>query len=423
MNFLYRTEYCGTLRPHHDGTIVKLSGWIHRKRDHGQLLFIDLRDHYGIAQCVINPSSPAFSILEHAPLESVVSVEGQVVLRQAHLINEKIETGAIEVQIQSSVILSQADPLPLSVNSDLPFPEETRLKYRFLDLRRPKLHEQIVLRSHIIQFLRDHMQKQGFLEIQTPILTGTSPEGARDYVVPSRLYPGQFYALPQAPQQFKQLLMASGFDKYFQISPCFRDEDPRADRSPGEFYQLDMEMAFVTQEDVFSVLEPLLRNTFQKFAPKDWEVPLDRFPRISYEQAMEDYGTDKPDLRNPLKFFNVSSILSRSTFAPFRDALSHKGVVRALKVPGLGEQTRQFLKNLEAWSLEQGAPGLGYIVCKGGKWQGPLVKFFSDEEQYTLSSMFGDEEGLGLCFIAGSCKESVHFLGKLRVHVWKLLNP
>ena len=423
MNSLYRTEYCGTLTPEHQGKQVKLSGWIHRKRDHGQLLFIDLRDHYGMIQCVVDPESPAFKLLEHTPLESVVSVEGKVVLRSPHLINTKLNTGAIEVQIQSSVALSSASPLPLSVNTDTPFPEETRLKYRFLDLRRPALHENIVMRSHVIQFLREQMQHRGFLEIHTPILTGTSPEGARDYVVPSRLYPGQFYALPQAPQQFKQLLMTSGFDKYFQISPCFRDEDARADRSPGEFYQLDMEMAFVTQEDVFSVLEPVLRSTFQKFALPGWHVPSTDFLRIPYEQAIREYGTDKPDLRNPLKIFDLSSVFTHCTFAAFQEALSKSGCVRALKVSGLGHQSRQFLRNLEGWCLEQGAPGLGYIIRKEKKWHGPLVKFFSHQEEEALSQQFPEEEGLGLCFIAGSCTESAQFLGKLRTHVWKILNP
>ncbi|ETZ05055.1 MULTISPECIES: aspartate--tRNA ligase [Holospora] len=421
MNSVYRTKYCGALRSLHEGESVKLSGWIHRKRDHGQLLFIDLRDHYGTAQCVVDPASPAFVILEHASLESVVFVEGIIVLREPHLINTKIETGEVEVKVQTAKVLSYAAALPLNVNSDESFPEETRLKYRFLDLRRPKLHQHIVTRSKVIQFLREKMQNQGFLEIQTPILTGTSPEGARDYVVPSRLYPGQFYALPQAPQQFKQLLMASGFDKYFQISPCFRDEDPRADRSPGEFYQLDMEMAFVTQEEVFSVLEPVLRETFQKFAPQGWHVPLEDFPRIPYEKALEEYGSDKPDLRNPLKISTVSDLFRQSSFGPFQETLRKKGVIRALNVPGLAEQPRQFLKNLEAWAMEQGAPGLGYILKKKEKWQGPLVKFFSEEEQWELSKKFGQEEGTGICFMAGPEKEVAQLLGKLRVHLWKIL--
>ncbi|ETZ07616.1 aspartate--tRNA ligase [Holospora obtusa F1] len=423
MNSFYRTESCGALRANHERKNVKLSGWIHRKRDHGQLLFVDLRDHYGITQCVVDPASPAFVILEHAPLESVVSVEGEVVLRQAHLVNTKIETGEIEVKAQLAVMLSQAAPLPLTVNSDEPFPEETRLKYRFLDLRRPKLHQHIVLRGKVIQFLREQMQSRGFLEIQTPILTGTSPEGARDYVVPSRLYPGQFYALPQAPQQFKQLLMASGFDKYFQISPCFRDEDPRADRSPGEFYQLDMEMSFVTQEEIFSILEPVLRETFLKFAPDEWQVSLENFPRIPYEKALEEYGSDKPDLRNPLKISNLCKLFHNSSFPPFQGALKKKGTIRALKVPGLAQQSRQFLKMLESWALEQGAPGLGYILRKSDKWQGPLVKFFSDDEQLELTREFSDIEGVGVCFMAGPCKEVEQFLGKLRTYVWKALNP
>ena len=411
----YRTHHCGALTQAHAKASVMLSGWIHRKRDHGQVLFIDLRDHYGITQCVISPSSSAFSVLEHTPLESVITVKGQVVLREPHLVNSKLPTGEIEIAVDEAVIVSKAAPLPLSVNSDAVYPEETRLSYRFLDLRRLTVHENIVIRSQIIQHLREAMTAQGFLEIQTPILTGTSPEGARDYVVPSRLYPGQFYALPQAPQQFKQLLMASGFDKYFQIAPCFRDEDARADRSPGEFYQLDMEMAFATQEDVFAVLEPVLFSTFQRFAPEGWSVSQAPFPRIAYKDALNTYGSDKPDLRNPLTITDLSEGLSDTTFGPFKDALSKGGRIRGLKVPGIGDQSRQFLKELNDWALEQGAPGLGYILRKEAYLQGPLVKFFSDAEKVYLDHVLGAQEGTALFFMAGSWLESAQFLGKLRV--------
>jgi aspartyl-tRNA synthetase len=411
----YRSHHCGVLTKNNEGLSVKLSGWIHRKRDHGQVLFIDLRDHYGMTQCVISPSSPAFELLEHTSLESVITVEGSVVLREPHLINPKLQTGEIEILVEKAAVLSKAAALPLSVNSDAVYPEETRLSYRFLDLRRPNLHENIVMRSQIIQHLREAMTAQGFLEIQTPILTGTSPEGARDYVVPSRLYPGQFYALPQAPQQFKQLLMASGFDKYFQIAPCFRDEDARADRSPGEFYQLDMEMAFATQEDVFAVLEPVLRSTFQRFTPSGWSVSEDAFPHIAYKDALNRYGSDKPDLRNPLTITDLSKGLSNTTFAPFKDALAENGSVRGLKVPGIGQQSRQFFKALNDWALDNGAPGLGYILRKEGSLQGPLVKFFSDEEKVYLDNVLGAEEGTALFFMAGPWLESAQFLGKLRI--------
>lgn len=415
---IYRTHQCGALRPEDAQKTVKLSGWIHRKRDHGQVLFIDLRDHYGMTQCVINPSSKAFTILEHASLESVVSVEGTVLLREPHLINAKLPTGEIEISVQTASVLSKAAPLPLSVNSDAVFPEETRLKYRFLDLRRPALHHNIILRSQVIQYLREQMIELGFLEIQTPILTGTSPEGARDYVVPSRIYPEQFYALPQAPQQHKQMLMASGFDKYFQIAPCFRDEDARADRSPGEFYQLDMEMAFATQEDVFTVLEPVLHSTFQRFAQDGWSVPRE-FPHISYTDALNYYGTDKPDLRNPLKLTLLSEVFKNTTFMPFQEALRKGGVIRGLKVPGIGQQSRQFLKELNDWALEQGAPGLGYIIRKEDTWHGPLVKFFSDEEKSALEGEL--EENLGIFFMAGTFLDSAQLLGKLRIKLGNAL--
>jgi aspartyl-tRNA synthetase len=420
----YRTHTCGELTADHQQSCVTLAGWVHRKRHHGQLLFIDLRDHYGITQCLLDSQHPSLEDLEHLPLESVISVAGTVVSREPHLINNKLATGAIEVVISEVTVLSKAMPLPLSVNSDQEFPEETRLKYRFLDLRRQKQHDLITKRCQIIQFLRQQMSSRGFLEIQTPILTSTSPEGARDYVVPSRLYPGQFYALPQAPQQFKQLLMASGFDRYFQIAPCFRDEDARADRSPGEFYQLDFEISFATQEIVFGELEPIMQATFSHFS--DLPVTSTPFPRITYETAMEEYGCDKPDLRNPLKLHNLSKIMGETTFPPFKEALQEGGSVRALAVPGIGQQSRTFFKDLESWAIDMGAKGLGYIVWKEGQWKGPIAKFLSDGVQKQLQDYFSVHfsaiEDFGLFFAAGPGDSTAAFLGKLRQKVALDLN-
>src|SRR5438093_5946952 len=340
-----RTQACGELRREHVGATVRLSGWLHRKRDHGNLLFLDVRDHYGITQCVLDSSSPLFKTAESLRLESVITVGGKIVPRAPAAVNPRLPTGEIELAVGELTVLSSAEPLPLPVNSDAEFPEETRLRYRFLDLRREKLHRNIVLRSRVIASIRRHMIEAGFTEFQTPILTSSSPEGARDYLVPSRVHPGKFYALPQAPQQFKQLLMTAGFDRYFQIAPCFRDEDGRADRSPGEFYQLDFEMAFVTQEDVFATIEPVLRGVFDEFAGGATVTPAP-FPRIPFDEAMTKYGSDKPDLRNPLLIADVTDVFRDSGFAAFATAVSAGAVVRAVPATGASTQPRSFFDKL-----------------------------------------------------------------------------
>lgn len=414
----YRTHTCGELRGCDTDKEVMLSGWVHRKRDHGQLLFLDIRDHYGLTQCLIDRQHEDFHKLEGLPLESVLCIKGRVIARSPGTVNSQLATGDIEVSIHEVIILSGAKPLPFSVNSREDFSEELRLRYRFLDLRRPHVHEAMVLRSHVIAFMRQCMLDQGFLEIQTPILTATSPEGARDYVVPSRLYPGEFYALPQAPQQFKQLLMASGFDRYFQIAPCFRDEASRADRSPGEFYQLDMEMAFVTQEDVWAAIEPVLYHTFCRFAPEGASVAAMPFPKITYEEAMKKYGSDKPDLRNPLIIEDWTSCLD---LAPFSQALADGAVVRGIRIPAVEQMSRKDIKNLTEWALQQGALGLGYVVRdKEGQWQGPLAKFLQPHHQDVLAKTLQLGEGVFL-----SCDtpiQACQFLGKLRDHLGHHLN-
>ncbi|MDR1375637.1 MAG: aspartate--tRNA ligase [Holosporaceae bacterium] len=379
---VYRSHNCGELRSSSVGKAVKLSGWVHRKRDHGSLLFIDLRDHYGITQCVVDSGSAIFSSVEKTRLECIVTVEGTVVKRSEDTVNNENSTGAIEIKIGNFIELSHVENLPLSISSVSDLSEETRLKYRFLDLRREQLHRNIVLRSEIIARIREKMKKSGFLEISTPILTSSSPEGARDFLVPSRLHPGQFYALPQAPQQFKQLLMVAGFDKYFQIAPCFRDEDSRADRSPGEFYQLDFEMSFVTQEDVFAAIEPVVHDIFIEFSKKS--VSAYPFRRIAYDEAMLHYGCDKPDLRNPLMIHEVSDIFADSSFAAFRDMIKNGAVVRAIAVAGIEKQSRSFFEKLNDWAKEQEIPGLGYIVFDGAESKGPLLKFLDQERLRTL---------------------------------------
>src|SRR5262252_2110688 len=365
----YRTHTCAVLRPEHIGQTVKLAGWIHRKRDHGGLLFIDLRDHYGVTQCVLTPTSPAFKVAESARLETVISVEGNVIGRTEENINPNLPTGSVEVDVDAIEILSPAETLPFQVAGTQDIPEEQRLRYRFLDLRREKIHANVVLRSKVISSLRRRMNEQGFLEFQTPILTSSSPEGARDYLVPSRVHPGKFYALPQAPQQFKQLLMTSGFDRYFQIAPCFRDEDGRADRSPGEFYQLDVEMAFVTQDDVFAALEPVLHGVFVEFA-EGAAVTAPPFPRIPFEEAMTKYGSDKPDLRNPLVIVDVTEVFRGSSFSAFATPIASGAVVRALRAPGAAAQPRSFFDKLQQWAREQCAPGLGYVTLSDGGARG-----------------------------------------------------
>ncbi len=412
----YRTHNCGALRLENAKETVRLSGWVHRKRDHGQLLFIDLRDHYGITQCVIDMESPHFREAENVRLESVITVIGRIVKRKAETANSHMATGEIEVVIEEIIVQSRADILPLQVNSNAEFPEETRLKYRFLDLRREKMHANIVLRSQIIASLRQKMINQGFLEFQTPILTASSPEGARDYLVPSRLYPGKFYALPQAPQQFKQLLMVAGFDKYFQIAPCFRDEDARADRSPGEFYQLDFEMSFVTQEDVFAAIEPVLYEVFVEFGKGKTVNPL-TFPRIPYAESMLKYGTDKPDLRNPLIISDVTEIFQNSGFGLFAKAIEQGAIVRAILAPDTATQPRSFFDKMNDWAREQGAGGLGYIVLSQEGAKGPIAKFLDKDRLEKLYVLTGLKEGDSVFFACDKVKIAEKLAGLARTRL------
>src|SRR5437660_5928651 len=392
-----RTHTCGELRREHAGQTFRLSGWLHRKRAHGNLLFLDLRDHYGITQCVLDGSSPLFKTAEPLRLESVITVGGQVVPRAPAAVNPKLPTGEIELAVAELIVQSPADPLPLQVNSDAEFPEETRLRYRFLDLRREKLHRNIVLRSRVIASIRRRMIEAGFTEFQTPILTSSSPEGARDYLVPSRVHPGKCYALPQAPQQFKQLLMVAGFDRYFQIAPCFRDEDGRADRSPGEFYQLDLEMSFVTQEDVFAALEPIMHGVFAEFRPEAAVTPAP-FPRIPYDEALAKYGTDKPDLRNPLVIDDATEIFRGGGFAVFTGAIEKGAIVRGLRAPGAAAQPRSFFDKLNQWARDEGAPGLGYVVLAEGAARGPIAKFLDEARLAALRRATGAVDGDAVFF-------------------------
>ena len=378
----FRTHKCNELRKEKVGDEVTLSGWINKKRDHGNLLFIDLRDNYGITQCIIDKENSNFKKLEKIQLETVIKIDGKVVERSKDSINKDIETGEIEVAIKNFQVLGECKELPLPVFSDREYAEEIRLKYRFLDLRRKKIHENIILRSKVISFIRNEMNKLGFLEFQTPILTSSSPEGARDFLVPSRLNPGKFYALPQAPQQFKQLVMVSGFDKYFQIAPCFRDEDARADRSPGEFYQLDLEMSFVEQEDVFNVVEKLFVNTFKKFSNK--KLLFNQFPRISFKESMIKYGTDKPDLRNPLIISDITEIFLREdvSFEIFKKLVKSGSKVRCIVTKNTKDKPRSFFDNIDKWAKEQGASGLAYFTIEKEKEisaKGPVGKFFSKD--------------------------------------------
>ncbi len=378
----YRTHKCNELRKEKVGNEVTLAGWINKKRDHGNLLFIDLRDNYGVTQCIIDKENSNFKKLEKIQLETVVKIDGKVVERSKDSINKDIETGEIEVAIKNFQVLGECKELPLPVFTDREYAEEIRLKYRFLDLRRKKIHENIILRSKVISFIRNEMNKLGFLEFQTPILTSSSPEGARDFLVPSRLNPGKFYALPQAPQQFKQLVMVSGFDKYFQIAPCFRDEDARADRSPGEFYQLDLEMSFVEQEDVFNVVEKLFVNTFKKFSNK--KLLFNQFPRISFKESMIKYGTDKPDLRNPLIITDITEIFLREdvSFEIFKKLVKSGSKVRCIVTKNTKDKPRSFFDNIDKWAKEQGASGLAYFTIEKEKEilaKGPVGKFFSKD--------------------------------------------
>ncbi|TMQ28568.1 MAG: aspartate--tRNA ligase [Candidatus Rokuibacteriota bacterium] len=410
----YRTHTCGELRAGDVGMPARLSGWVHRKRDHGNLLFVDLRDNYGLTQCVIAAGSAHFKTVESLRLETVVTVSGQVVARAPSAINPKLATGEIEIAVDEITVLSTAEPPPLQVNSEADFPEETRLRYRFLDLRREPLHQHILLRSRVIASIRRRMIAAGFTEFQTPILTSSSPEGARDYLVPSRLHPGKFYALPQAPQQFKQLLMVAGFDRYFQIAPCFRDEDGRADRSPGEFYQLDLEMSFVTQEDVFAALEPIMHGVFAEFRPEAAVTPAP-FPRIPYDEALAKYGTDKPDLRNPLVIDDATEIFRGAGFAVFAAAIEQGALVRALRAPGAAAQPRSFFDKLNQWARDEGAPGLGYVTLAEGGARGPIAKFLDAPRLARLRQATGATDGDAVFFVADKRAAADKLAGKARV--------
>ena len=383
----YRSHTCAALNKDNVGQTVKLSGWVHRKRDHGGLLFIDLRDNYGLTQCVFDTDSAAFSGAESVRSESVITVIGRVKERAEDVVNNNLSTGEIEVYIDEIIVQSAAGDLPLPVFGDQDYPEDIRLKYRFLDLRRERLHNNILLRANVISSIRRRMTDSGFTEFQTPILTASSPEGARDFLVPARQHPGKFYALPQAPQQFKQLIMVAGFDKYFQIAPCFRDEDARADRSPGEFYQLDVEMSFVTQDDVFAVIEPVMVGIFKEFSTKTvTEAP---FPRITYKDSMLKYGNDKPDLRNPIEIQDVSEIFRDSGFGIFARMVSEGSVVRAIPAPGAGSLARSFFDKLNDWSKREGYAGLGYINIKDGVPSGPIAKNLGEEKTQELINQLG----------------------------------
>ena len=404
----YRTHKCNELRKEDVDKKISLSGWINKKRDHGNLLFIDLRDNYGITQCIIDKDNKYFSDLEKMQLETVIKVEGKVVNRSKETINSEIDTGEIEVVIEQHEVLGTCKELPMPIFSDQEYAEEIRLKYRFLDLRRKKIHENIILRSKVISYIRNEMTKLGFLEFQTPILTSSSPEGARDFLVPSRLNPGKFYALPQAPQQFKQLIMVSGFDRYFQIAPCFRDEDARADRSPGEFYQLDLEMSFVEQEDVFNVVEKLMVNTFKNFSTK--KLMFDKFPKISYKEAMLKYGTDKPDLRNPLIVNDITEIFTREdvSFEIFKKLVKSGSKVRCIITKNTKDKPRSFFDNIDKWAKEEGASGLAYFTFEKDKdisAKGPIGKFFSQDALVEIMKKTNSEIGDGIFMACGKQDE------------------
>ena len=422
----YRTHNCAELTINNIGKQIILSGWIHKKRDHGNLLFIDLRDHYGMTQCVIDNKNEYFSALEKIKLETVIRIEGEVIARTPETINKELATGSIEVSIKNFYVLGSTKELPLPVFSDQEYSEEIRLKYRYLDLRRKKLHQNIILRSNVISFIRKKMESLGFLEYQTPILTSSSPEGARDFLVPSRLNPGKFYALPQAPQQFKQLIMVSGFDRYFQIAPCFRDEDARADRSPGEFYQLDIEMSFVEQEDVFQVVEPLLHEVFTKFS-KGYSISKTPFKRFKYKDAMLKFGTDKPDLRNPIEISDVTEIFEREDvkLEIFKKLIQKKSVVRCVVAKNISSKPRSFFDNLDKGSKAEGASGLGYIILENnnGKLEGkgPIAKFFSNDAINTLCKKVNAVNGDAIFFICDIKKNAEKFSAWARTEIAKNL--
>ena len=399
----YRTHHCGQLRGADVGAEVRLSGWIHRKRDHGGVLFVDLRDHHGLTQIVVDSDSPALDVLERLRVESVVTIDGGVKARAAGTTNANLPTGEVEVYARAVTVQSRAEELPLPVAGEQEYPEEIRLRYRYLDLRRERLHANIMLRSNVIASIRQRMVEQGFTEFQTPILTASSPEGARDYLVPSRVHPGKFYALPQAPQMFKQLLMVAGFDRYFQIAPCFRDEDARADRSPGEFYQLDFEMSFVTQDDVFEAIEPVLAGVFREYAGAR-QVTEGAFPRIPYRESMLRYGSDKPDLRNPISISDVGAHFAGSGFGLFAGIVDKGGFVRAIPAPATADKSRKFFDEMNDWARGEGYAGLGYATRKSGEWGGPIAKNHGTEGMNALASEIGLGPDDGL-FFAASMKE------------------
>jgi aspartyl-tRNA synthetase len=420
----YRTHTCAALDADAVGQAVRLSGWVHRKRDHGGVLFVDLRDHYGITQIVADADSPALPVLEQVRVESVVTVDGEVKRRSEATVNPNLATGEIEVFARGVAVQSPAAELPMPVAGDADYPEDIRLRYRFLDLRREQLHANIMLRAHVIASIRRRMVAQGFTEFQTPILTASSPEGARDYLVPSRVHPGKFYALPQAPQMFKQLLMVAGFDRYFQIAPCFRDEDARADRSPGEFYQLDFEMSFVTQDDVFAAIEPVLHGVFEEFA--DWQgkgrqVSALPFRRIPYRESMLRYGNDKPDLRNPILISDVSDHFRGSGFGRFAAIVEAGDVVRAIPAPGTAERSRKFFDDMNAWAQGEGFAGLGYATRKGGEWGGPIAKNHGEAAMTALADALGLGPDDGLFFAAGKEAQAARLAGLARTRVGEQL--
>src|SRR5258705_2109224 len=418
----YRTHNCTELRASNVGETVRLSGWIHRKRDHGHLLFVDLRDHYGITQLVTDTGSPAFKTLDRIRVESVVTVTGEVVARSSETVNPNLATGEIEIRAGEVTVQSAANELPLPVFGEQDYPEDIRLKYRYLDLRREQMHRNILLRSNVISSIRRRMNNQGFTEFQTPILTASSPEGARDYLVPSRVHPGKFYALPQAPQMFKQLIMVAGFDRYFQIAPCFRDEDARADRSPGEFYQLDFEMSFVTQDDVFAAIEPVLSGVFEEFADGKSVTPGGEYPRIPYKEALLKYGSDKPDLRNPLMISDVGEQFQGSGFGLFAGIVEKGGVVRAIPAPGTAEKSRKFFDDMNEWARSEGFAGLGYATRKAGEWGGPIAKNHGPEKMDQLADELGLGPDDGLFFAAGKEAEAARLAGAARTRVAEQLD-
>ena len=408
----YRSHHCGALRPSDIGQTVRISGWVHRKRDHGGVVFIDLRDHYGLTQCVVDSTDAAFADAETVRNESVVTVTGIVRARSDDTVNSNLPTGAIEVQIQEFTVQSAADTLPLQVNSDEDSGEDVRLRYRYLDLRRTRPHANIMLRAQIIQSIRRRMVDQGFTEFQTPILTASSPEGARDFLVPARLHPGKFYALPQAPQQFKQLIMVSGFDRYFQIAPCFRDEDSRADRSPGEFYQLDLEMSFVEQADVFAAVEPVVRGVFEEFSEKTIDPD---FVHIPFDEAMLKYGSDKPDLRIPIEIADVTDIFTGSGFSIFAKNIEKGAVVRAVPGPGCG--SRAIADRMNSWAQSEGAPGMGYIIYGDGEARGPVAKALGPEKAEEIRARLDLKDGDAAFFACASASEAASLAGRARQRI------